>query len=89
MHFQIEFGLEFRGGQLLTGILGGQPDDYIAQLSDVSGKVIVTPGLLCLVVEGKRRKLRLFRVELAVVLEQQRAVIVHFAQRRHFDREHR
>ena len=31
----------------------------------------------------------MLRVELAVVLEQQGAIVVHLAQRRHLDREHR
>src|SRR6266700_1000489 len=29
LRFQIEFGLEFRRGQLLPGVLGGQPDDDV------------------------------------------------------------
>src|SRR6195256_4871943 len=74
LRFQIELGLELRDGELLPGVFGGQPDDDVAQLAHVAGKVIVAPGFLRRFVQGERRELRLLRVELAVMLEQQRAV---------------
>src|SRR2546426_1154257 len=70
LRFQIELGLEFREGQLLASVLGGQPDDDVAQLAHVAGKVIVAPGLLRRIVQRERRELRLPRVEFTVVFEQ-------------------
>src|SRR6267142_1705055 len=89
LRFQIELGLEVRDGQLLPGVLCSQPYDDVAQLAHVAGEVIVAPGLLRRFVRCERRELGLLRVEVAVMLEQQGAVLVHLAQRRHFDREHR
>src|SRR5712664_3191986 len=89
LRFQIELGLELRDGQLLPGVLCSQPDDDVAQLAHVAREVIVAPGLLRRFVQGERRELGLLRVELAVMLEQQGAVLVHLAQRRYLDREHR
>src|SRR5882757_8578629 len=74
LRFHIELGLEVRDRQLLPGILCSKPDDDVAQLAHVAGKVVVAPGLLGRFIQGKRRELGLLRVELAVVLEQQRAV---------------
>src|SRR5947207_10509196 len=64
LRLQIEFGLEFRKGQLLPRVLGSQPDDDVAQLAHVAGKVVVAPGLLRRIVQRERRELRLLRVEL-------------------------
>src|SRR2546430_16605096 len=55
LRFEIELGLEFREGQLLAGVLGGQADHDVAQLTHVAGKVIVAPGLLRRVVQRERR----------------------------------
>src|ERR1700704_3363400 len=69
LRFQIEFGFELRNRELLPGVLRGQPDDDVAQLAHVAGKVIVAPGFLRRVVQRERGELRLLRIELAVVLE--------------------
>src|SRR5882672_11101447 len=86
---QVELGLELRDGQLLPRVLRGQPDDDVAQLADVSREVIRSPGFLRGLIQGKGRELGLLGVELAVVLEQQRAIVFHLAQGRDFDRENR
>src|SRR5213083_1454525 len=45
LRFQVEFGLEVRNRKFLPSVLRSEPDDDVAQLAHVAGKVIAAQGL--------------------------------------------
>src|SRR5687767_6036329 len=79
--FEVQLGLQLGGRQALAGVLGGQPDDDVAQLAHVAGEVVAHPARDGAVVE--------LEGILSEVIQQQELVALELAQRRHAEREHR
>src|SRR5688500_2415873 len=86
---EVELGLELRRRQALSGVLGGQADDDVAQLAHVAGEGVAQPVRLRGLVQREWRHAGLARVELAGVLQQRELVALELAQRRHLQRQHR